>query len=117
METRIKELEQSLERKTYECELAQNETTHLRENTQSLDQTKFKQEKSITEQVMLIQSLKRELKDKEALLEKQCSLSEKLSQQHEESQSQVTELKTQKSKLEQRVEQVKDEIGKGNTII
>ena len=77
-ESRIKELEQTLEKRVYELELAQNETTHLRANSQSLDQTKFAQEKSITEQVMLIQSLKRELKDKEALIEKQGALAEQL---------------------------------------
>ena len=39
-----------------------------------MDQTKFTQEKSITEQMMLIQSLQRELKDKEQLIQKSQTL-------------------------------------------
>lgn len=51
--------------------MATRETDKLREGNQQLDQTKYSQEKSITEHLMLIQSLKREIKDKESLLEKQ----------------------------------------------
>jgi hypothetical protein len=45
--------------------LSQKELKELREGNKCLDQTKFTQEKSLTEQMMLIQSLQREVKDKE----------------------------------------------------
>ena len=64
-ETEIKDLAQKLDRKEYEFQIADNELKSLRQGNQQLDQTKFSQEKSITEQMMLIQSLQRELKDKE----------------------------------------------------
>ena len=70
LESEVKDLKQNLERKTYEHQMAQNETVQLRQGNQALDQTKYSQEKSITEQIMLIQSLKREVKDKETLIEK-----------------------------------------------
>jgi hypothetical protein len=57
-----------LERKTFEYDTAIAETQSLRQGNQALDQTKFSQERSITEQLMLIQNLKRELKDKELLI-------------------------------------------------
>lgn len=57
-----------LERKIFEYETAIAETQSLRQGNQALDQTKFSQERSITEQLMLIQNLKRELKDKELLI-------------------------------------------------
>ena len=50
--------------------MAKNELTDLRQGNQQLDQTKFSQEKSITEQMMLIKSLEREIKDKEQLMQK-----------------------------------------------
>lgn len=46
-----------------------------------MDQTKFTQEKSITEQMMLIQSLQRELKDKEQLIQKTQTLVASLQEQ------------------------------------
>ena len=56
-ETEIKDLVQKLDRKEYEFQIADNELKSLRQGNQQLDQTKFSQEKSITEQMMLIQSL------------------------------------------------------------
>ena len=46
-----------------------------------MDQTKYTQEKSITEQMMLIQSLQRELKDKEQLIQKTQTLVASLQEQ------------------------------------
>ena len=68
MESKIKEMEQTIDRKTYEFNLTQNELKELRQGNQTLDQTKYTQEKSITEQMVLIQSLQREVKDKESLI-------------------------------------------------
>ena len=70
MESKIKELNVTLDRKEYEFNLTQNELQTLRQGNQALDQTKYTQEKSITEQMVLIQSLQREVKDKEALIQK-----------------------------------------------
>ena len=63
-----------IERKEYEFNLTQNELKTLRQGNQALDQTKYTQEKSITEQMVLIQSLQREVKDKESLIQKTQSL-------------------------------------------
>ena len=67
-ETQIKELQQQLERKEYEFSLTQNELKELRQGNKVLDQKKYTQEKSLTEQIILIQSLEREVKDKELLM-------------------------------------------------
>lgn len=57
MESQMKELQNSLERKEYEFNLGQNELKELRQGNQMLDQKKYTQEKSLTEQMVLIQSL------------------------------------------------------------
>lgn len=66
---------------------------------------------------MLIQSMKREIKDKESLLEKQQSLVQSLSDSNTQLQDQITQLKQSNAKLEAKLETTKDEIGKGNQII
>lgn len=66
---------------------------------------------------MLIQSMKREIKDKESLLEKQQSLVQSLGDSNTQLQDQITQLKQSNAKLEAKVETTKDEIGKGNQII
>ena len=66
---------------------------------------------------MLIQSMKREIKDKESLLEKQQSLVQSLGDSNTQLQDQITSLKQSNAKLEAKVETTKDEIGKGNQII
>ena len=70
-----------IERKEYEFNLTQNELKTLRQGNQALDQTKYTQEKSITEQMVLIQSLQREVKDKESLIQKSQSLVASLQEQ------------------------------------
>lgn len=66
---------------------------------------------------MLIQSMKREIKDKESLLEKQQSLVQSLGDSNTQLSDQITQLKQSNAKLEAKVESTKDEIGKGNQII
>lgn len=66
---------------------------------------------------MLIQSMKREIKDKESLLEKQQSLVQSLGDSNTQLQDQISQLKQSNAKLEAKVETTKDEIGKGNQII
>ena len=74
MESQIKELAQQLDRKEYEFNLTQNELKELRQGNQALELKKYTQEKSLTEQMVLIQSLQREVKDKEQLIQKSQSL-------------------------------------------
>lgn len=66
---------------------------------------------------MLIQSMKREIKDKESLLEKQQSLVQSLGDSNTQLQDQLTQFKQSNTKLEAKLETTKDEIGKGNQII
>lgn len=84
--------------------MSQNETQQLRQGNQALDQTKYSQEKSITEQIMLIQSLKREVKDKESLVEKTQKQVDNLTEQNTQLQETITMLKSQQTKLEAKVE-------------
>ena len=60
---------------------------------------------------MLIQSMKREIKDKESLLEKQQSLVQSLGDSNTQLQDQITQLQQSNAKLEAKVETTKDEIG------
>ena len=89
----------------------------MRQGNQALDQTKFSQERSITEQLMLIQNLKRELKDKELLIQKTQAHADNLSEQNAQLSETNNMLKANVAKLEAKVESTKDEIGKGNQII
>ena len=65
---------QKIEMQTYELTLVKAELKDLRESNKSLDTTKFSQEKSITEYSVRMESLQREIDDKQTLLEKQQSL-------------------------------------------
>ena len=49
---------------SYELDLVKSELGELRSTNKGLDQTKFSQEKSITEYSLKIQNLIRELEDK-----------------------------------------------------
>ena len=117
MESQIKELNQQLERKEYEFNLTQNELRDLRQGNQALDQTKFTQEKSITEQMVLIQSLQREVKDKEQLYQKSQSLISSLQEQSNQLADTNAVYKSQIQKMEEKLEESKQEIVKGNSII
>lgn len=117
MESQIKELNQQLERKEYEFNLTQNELRDLRQGNQALDQTKFTQEKSITEQMVLIQSLQREVKDKEQLYQKSQSLIASLQEQSNQLADTNSVYKSQIQKMEEKLEESKQEIVKGNSII
>ena len=117
MESQIKELNQQLERKEYEFNLTQNELRDLRQGNQALDQTKFTQEKSITEQMVLIQSLQREVKDKEQLYQKSQTLISSLQEQSNQLADTNAVYKSQIQKMEEKLEESKQEIVKGNSII
>lgn len=117
MESQIKELAQQLDRKEYEFNLTQNELKELRQGNQALDQKKYTQEKSLTEQMVLIQSLQREVKDKEQLIQKSQSLVVSLQEQSAQLADTNSVYKSQITKMEEKLEESKQEIMKGNTII
>ena len=72
-----------------------------------MDQTKFTQEKSITEQMMLIQSLQRELKDKEQLIQKSQTLIASLQDQGSQLGDTNSVYKSQIQKMEEKLEESK----------
>jgi chromosome segregation ATPase len=81
LEVENKEQRQKIELLSYELELAKDQTNQVknelkdvRETNKGLDTTKFTQEKSLTEYTLRIQSLHRELEDKETLLLKSQAL-------------------------------------------
>ena len=80
--------------------MAKEETQQLRQGNQALDQTKYSQEKSITEQLMLITSLKREIKDKEQICNKSQTQIDSLQTQIQSLNDTISLLKQDKQKLE-----------------
>lgn len=82
-----------------------------------MDQTKYTQEKSITEQMVLIQSLQREVKDKESLIQKSQSLVASLQEQGSQLADTNAVYKNQIQKMEEKLEESRQEIVKGNSII
>ena len=94
-----------IERKEYEFNLTQNELKTLRQGNQALDQTKYTQEKSITEQMVLIQSLQREVKDKESLIQKSQSLVASLQEQGSQLADTNAVYKNQIQKMEEKLEE------------
>jgi cell division protein FtsL len=57
LEGQVKELKQTIERNQYELSRANTDLKELRSGNQILDATKYTQEKSITEQMLLNQAL------------------------------------------------------------
>ena len=74
-------MKQKVEMQSYELDLVKAELKDLRESNKSLDTTKFSQEKSITEYSVRLESLQREIDDKQSLLGKQQALLEQVRSQ------------------------------------
>lgn len=113
----MKELTANLERSQYELQRSAQDLKELRSGNQLLDATKYSQEKSITEQMLLNQALQREVKDKEVIVQKSQVLIASLQEQAQQLTETNNVYKTQIKKMEDKLETSKQEIIKGNGII
>ena len=72
----LKETQNQLKLTEKELSMITREVETLRVDNKSLDQIKFTQEKKITELTIQIQSLERQIKDKESMIENNRSLAD-----------------------------------------
>ena len=87
-----------------------NELRELREANKGLDTTKFSQEKSITEYALRIQSLHRELEDKEQLSIKANALLDATKASREQVEQALADERAKTAKMHDKLLQSKAEI-------
>ena len=68
LEVEIREQKHKIDNLTFELELTQNQLKDMRESNKGLDSTKFNQDKAITEYMLKVQALQREIEDKEQII-------------------------------------------------
>ena len=117
LESKERELSARMRNLDHELEIASNELTHLRGTNKNLDTEKFSQDKMLTEVTLKTQSLERELKDKEDIIEKLNYMLKDNGENKNHLEDHVNLLKTQGSKLEEKLHASAQEINKGNQII
>lgn len=101
----------------HELELAKGELDTLKSTNKSLDTNKYAQERNLTEATMKMQNLERQLQDKLELIEKLQALTTSHGEQRSSMEESLSLLKSNVSRLEEKLMISAQEINKGNSII